>query len=38
VLGFVSADVVRLKKDVGFSKLDTEQIKSAEKFLLEHAI
>ena len=30
VLGFVPADVVRLKKDVWFSKLDSEQISSVE--------
>ena len=33
VLGFVPADVVRLKKEVKFSKLCDEQIKSVEKFL-----
>jgi len=33
VLGFVPADVVRLKKDVWFSKLSNEQIKSVDKFL-----
>jgi len=33
VLGFVPADVVRLKKEVKFSKLSDEQIKSVEKFL-----
>jgi len=33
VLGFVPADVVRLKKDVWFSKLSSEQITSVEKFL-----
>jgi len=32
VLGFVPADVVRLKKDVWFSKLSNEQITSVEKF------
>ena len=32
-LGFVPADVVRLKKEVKFSKLCAEQIKSVEKFL-----
>ena len=39
VLGFVPADEVRLKKDVWFSKLSDEQIKSVEKFLesTEHA-
>jgi len=33
VLGFVPADVVRLKKDVWFKKLDSEQVKSIDKFL-----
>jgi len=33
VLGFVPADVVRLKKDVWFSKLSNEKIISVEKFL-----
>ena len=33
VLGFVPADVVRLKKDVRFSKLSDEQMNSVEKFL-----
>ena len=33
VLGFVPADVVRLKKDVWFSKLNSEQVSSVEKFL-----
>ena len=33
VLGFVPADVVRLKKDLWFSKINNEQIKSVEKFL-----
>ena len=33
VLGFVPADVVRLKKDVWFNKLNTEQIKIVDKFL-----
>ena len=32
VLGFVPADVIRLKKDLWFDKLDNEQIKSVEKF------
>jgi len=32
VLGFVSADVVKLKNDVGFNKLSNEQIKSVENF------
>ena len=33
VLGFVPADVVRLKKDVWFIKLSDEQIKLVEKVL-----
>jgi len=33
VLGFVPAEVVRLKKDVWFSELTSEQMKSVEKFL-----
>ena len=33
VLGFVPADVVRLKRDVWFSKLSNEQITSVDKFL-----
>ena len=33
VLGFVPADVVRLKKVVWFKNLDSEQITSVEKFL-----
>jgi hypothetical protein len=33
LLGFVPADVVRLKKDVWFSKINNEQIKSVEKYL-----
>ena len=33
VLGFVPADVVRLKNEVKFSKLCDEQIKSVENFL-----
>ncbi len=33
LLGFVPADVVRLKKEVKFSKLCDEQTKSVEKFL-----
>jgi hypothetical protein len=33
VLGFVPADVVRLKKDVWFDKLNLEQITSVEKYL-----
>ena len=32
-LGFVPADVVRLKEDVWFTKLRNEQIKSVEQFL-----
>ena len=37
VIGFVPADVVRLKEDVWFSKLDSEQISSVEQFLSEQA-
>ena len=33
LLGFVPADVVRLKNDVWFSKLGAEQITSVETFL-----
>jgi len=33
VLGFVPADVVRLKKDDWFSNLCNEQVTSVEKFL-----
>ena len=33
VLGFVPADVVRLKNDAWFSKLDSNQIDSVEQFL-----
>jgi len=33
VLGFVPADVVRLKKDVWFSKLNSEQVSAVEEFL-----
>jgi hypothetical protein len=33
VLGFVPADVVRLKEDIWFSKLNPEQISSVEKIL-----
>ena len=33
VTGFVPADVVRLKKDVWFSKLSSDQISSVERFL-----
>jgi len=33
MLGFVPADVVRLKKDVWFSKINDEQIILIEKFL-----
>jgi len=32
-IGFVPADVVRLKEDVWFSKLDSNQIDSIEQFL-----
>ena len=33
-IGFVPADVVRLKKDVWFSKLNSEQVDSVEQFLV----
>ena len=33
LLGFVPADVVRLKKDVWFGQLGDEQIESVENFL-----
>jgi len=33
VLGFVPADVIRLKNDVWFNNLSNDQIKSVEKFL-----
>jgi len=33
VLGFVPADVVRLKKDVWFSKLSNEQVWIVEQYL-----
>jgi len=33
VIGFVPADVVRLKKDVWFRKLSSEQVGSVEQFL-----
>jgi len=33
ILGFVPADIVRLKKDVWFSKLSNEQIKSIENYI-----
>ena len=33
VIGFVPADVVRLKKDVWFSRLTSEQVDSVELFL-----
>jgi hypothetical protein len=37
VLGFVSADVVNLKKEVWFSKLDYEQISNLEEYLEKRA-
>jgi len=37
VIGFVTPDVVRLKGDVWFSKLSSEQISSVEQFLSEYA-
>jgi len=33
VLGFVPADVVRLKENLWFSELNNEQIKKVEEFL-----
>lgn len=33
VIGFVPADVVRLNKDVWFSKLKSEQVDSVDRFL-----
>lgn len=33
VIGFVPADVVRLRKDVWFSKLNSEQVDSVDQFL-----
>lgn len=33
VIGFVPVDVVRLKRDIWFSKLDSEQVDSVEQFL-----
>jgi len=38
VLGFVPADVIRLKNETWFSKLNPEQIKSVEKHLESKAI
>jgi len=38
VLGFVPAEVVRLKNDVWFSKLSSEQIKSIENFIVEKSL
>ena len=35
VIGFVPADVVRLKGDVWFRKLDSDQIKLVDQFLVE---
>lgn len=35
VLGFVPADVVRLKKEVWFSKLSNDQIERVEEYLDE---
>ena len=37
VLGFVSANVVDLKKDLWFSKLDSEQISNVEECLDKRA-
>jgi len=33
VIGFVLVDVIHLKKDIWFSKLDSNQIDSVEQFL-----
>jgi hypothetical protein len=33
VLGFIPADEIQLEKDVWFTKLNNEQIKSVEQFL-----
>lgn len=33
VIGFVPADVVRLKEDVWFNKLTSEQVDSVDQFL-----
>ncbi len=33
VIGFIPADVIRLKEYLWFTKLDNEQIKSVEQFL-----
>ena len=35
VLGFVPADVVRLKNNTWFSKMDSEQVDLIEKFLAD---
>jgi len=35
VIGFVPADVVRLKRDVWFSKLNSQQVDSVDQFLTE---
>ena len=37
VIGFVPADVVRLKEDAWFSKLDSKQISSIEQIFSEQA-
>jgi hypothetical protein len=37
VLGFVSVDVVNLKEDVWFGKLDSEQISNVEEYLDKRA-
>ena len=38
VLGFVPADVTDLKKDVWFSKLDSEQTSNAEEYFARCAM
>ena len=38
LLGFVPADVVRLKNDVWFRTLSNEQIKSVEEFVRKNQI
>jgi hypothetical protein len=35
VIGFVPADVVRLRRDVWFSKLSSEQVDSVDQFLAD---
>ena len=38
ILGFVSADILNLKREVWFSRLDSEQISNAEDYLNKHAL